>query len=102
MKSGTSGVIEGRAGPKLSEDDRLDSLMALACLECPESTKSLWKRGFWQLFRGFWAAPGLLLLIPQRQPHALHACAAGLPAKGMLRLSQNRGLLCSYAFGRSP
>ena len=43
MKSGTSGVIEGRAGLKLSEDSRLASLMALACLEGPESTKSLQK-----------------------------------------------------------
>ena len=41
MKSWTGGVIEGRAGLKLSENDRLESLMALACLECPESTKSL-------------------------------------------------------------
>ena len=58
MKSWTGGVIEGRAGLKLSEDDRLDSLMALACLEGPESTKSLQNQLFFQLFGEFWASPG--------------------------------------------
>ena len=66
MKSWTGGVIEGRAGLKLSEDDRLESLMALACLLGPESTKSLQKLWFWQLFGGFWVTPGHSLLLPQR------------------------------------
>ena len=66
MKSWTGGVIEGRAGLKLSEDDRLDSLMALACLEGPESTKPLQKRMFLQLFWGVLGHPGSLPIAPAK------------------------------------
>ena len=69
MKSWTGGVIEGRAGLKLSEDDRLDSLMALACLEGPESTKSLQNQKFLLLFGEFWGHPGSsgpLPIVPLR------------------------------------
>ena len=69
MKSWTGGVIEGRAGLKLSEDDRLDSLMALACPLGPESTKSLQNQWFFQLFGGFGGPPGSsgpLPIVPLR------------------------------------
>ena len=67
-------MIEGRAGLKLSEDDRLDSLMALACLLGPESTKSLQKRWFWQRFLRILGHPGSLPIAPGVE---LRCCAAG-------------------------
>ena len=69
MKFWTGGVIEGRAGLKLSQNVPPESLMALACLLGPESTKSLQNSLFFLLLGGFLGHPGSsgpLPIVPLR------------------------------------